>query len=103
MQLSRTEATRAALANSSGLYGQSDVNTSASAISTNAKIGHHGVAVRSLSSNTAVVWVGFDDSVSATTGVELHPGEGVTLNIDQADKVFAYTATATQRVSYIVT
>jgi len=103
MQLSRTEAVRAALANNNGAYGQADVNSSASAISSSTSVFNHGVAVKALATNTAVVYVGFDSSTSASTGVELNPGEGVELKIDQLAKVFAYTATPTQKVSYVAT
>ena len=103
MQLSRTEAIRAALANGSGLYGQASVNSSASAINASTSTVSHGVAVRALTSNTDTVWVGLDSSTSASTGIELNPGEGVTLKIDQLAKVFAYAATGTQKVSYVAT
>jgi len=103
MQLSRTEAIRAALANGSGLYGQASVNNSASAINASTSTVSHGVAVKALSSNTDTVWIGFDVSTAAGTGLELNPGEGVTLKIDQLAKVFAFAATGTQKISYVAT
>ena len=103
MQMSRTEATRAALANSVGTSGQADVNSSVSAIVDNTNTVNHGVAVRALTSNTDTVWVGLESSTSATNGVALNPGEGVTLKIDQLAKVFAFAATGTQKVSYVAT
>ena len=70
MQLSRTEAIRAALANGSGLYGQTSITGAATA---------------------------------ARTGLELNPGEGVTLKIDQLAKVFAFATTGPQKISYVAT
>tara|TARA_R100000808_G_scaffold1358_1_gene6293 strand:- start:12 stop:323 length:312 start_codon:yes stop_codon:yes gene_type:complete len=103
MQMSRTEATRAALANTSGQYGQASVTGSAAQISSNTSEVNHGVAVRALSSNTDVVWVGLDNSTAAGSGLELNPGEGVTIKIDQSAKVWAISGSGTQKISYVAT
>ena len=105
MQLSRTEAVRAALAANSGVSGQNTTIGSGAAISLDSSstaIAYHGVMVKALTANTDSVWIGIG-SATTGTGTELNPGEGVTINIDSLAKVYGISTSGTQSVSYIVT
>ena len=102
MQLSRTEAVRAALAATNGKHGQKSVTASSEPLTTDTASGFHGVSVKALASNTATVFVGIG-TVAEADGMELNPGEGVTIDIDKASSVEVITGTATQTVSYIQT
>mgnify|MGYP001174394939 FL=1 len=102
MQLSRTEAIRAALAAGTGKNGQKSVSTSSVALTTDAFIGSHGVAVKAATSNTDKVYVGIG-TVTSSNGMELNPGEGVTIKVDKASAVEAISASGTQTVAFIQT
>tara|TARA_R100001480_G_scaffold152935_1_gene155511 strand:+ start:891 stop:1202 length:312 start_codon:yes stop_codon:yes gene_type:complete len=103
MQLSRTEAVRAALAAGNGVTGQLTAGVSALPLASGSvAIANHGIAVKALTANTDSVWVGIG-SATTGTGTELNPGEGVTINIDSLTKVYVISDTAAQKVSYILT
>ena len=106
MQLSRTEAVRAALAASSGVSGQNISLVSGAAISLDSgstATAYHGIMVKALTSNTDSVWVGIGSGVTSSTGLELNPGEGVTFEYNDLSNIYGISTSGTQSVSYIVT
>jgi len=105
MQLSRTEAVRAALAATNGVSGQNISLVSSGAISLasgSTATAYHGIMVKALTANTDSVWIGIG-SATTGTGTELNPGEGVTINIDSLTKIYGISTSGTQSVSYILT
>jgi len=103
MQLSRTEAVRAALAATNGVSGQATVGISAAPLdSASTATAFHGIAVKALTSNTDTVFVGIG-SITTGTGLELNPGEGVTFEYNSLANIYGISDTAAQKVSYILT
>ena len=99
---------RAHLSRSNGTTGQVTVETGTSAtlVPASADLGDHGVFVKALSTNIDTVFAGIGTAasdVTLATGMELNPGEGITFNIDSLDKIYTISATAAQKVSYVLT
>ena len=59
-----------------------------------------GLTVLADSANTATVYVG-PSGVSATTGIPLAAGSAFTFSIDDANKIYAICATASQKLNLV--
>ena len=51
--------------------------------------------------NSDTIWVGFDSSVSATTGFPLEPGDHIDIVIDSLSKIYVVSGTAGQKL-YVI-
>jgi len=60
----------------------------------------HSVTVKALSTNTVSVYIGAT-GVTTSTGIELLPGESVSLDVTDLSSVFVISGTASQVVRYI--
>lgn len=59
--------------------------------------------VRSLSTNTATIWLGTDNMVSSANGVELLPGEGWSASaIDPFPETWVVVASGTADLRYMI-
>ena len=60
------------------------------------------VAVKALSTNTGIVYVG-DSGVTTSNGFELTAGESLTVLIDNVDKIYVIASAASQNVRWFAT
>jgi hypothetical protein len=82
--------------------GQTTVGTSAIEVITSAQVANVGYLLKSLSTNTGLIYVGFADTVSASNGFELaSANDGIFLPL-QTCSIWCISDTAAQTVSYIV-
>jgi hypothetical protein len=75
---------------STATNGRKTVTTAGTPVqlTTNAQKLSTGVFVRALSANTGKIYVGFGNTVSASTGFELSAGETLPIEINHADGVW---------------
>lgn len=70
----------------------------------------HTVLLKANSANTAPIFVGADDSMTAaltggnetTCGYPLAGGEAISLSLDNLDKIYILSTSADQEISYMV-
>lgn len=60
-----------------------------------------GVTIKALSTNTDFIYVGNSATFSVSDGHALDPGDTVSLNINNLNKVYVLAASSTQTVTYI--
>ena len=82
------------------LSGQKTVGTSAVSLGASALL-TTGVYVRAMSANTGVVYVGKDNTVTASTGYYLAAGDSVFVSINDLTKVFLIASAAAQGVCFL--
>lgn len=86
--------------------GNSNVGTSAEQIVIESTPAAHGVLIRAHKDNTGTVYIGKSDvtagSADATDGMPLQAGESLTLNVDNANKVYAIGSAAGQKLFWVV-
>lgn len=84
---------------------KSSIGTSAVQITASSIATKKGVLVKASNSNTGTIFVGNSDvtngSNDATDGFELGAGESVTIEVDNANKVYVIASTTSQRVSWL--
>ncbi len=74
------------------------VGTSATALGTGSGgAANAGIMVQAPSSNTASVFVG-DSNVTTSNGLEIEPGKGITLPIQDESSVYGIVASGTQNL-----
>lgn len=61
------------------------------------KDAYDGIVVQSLSTNTASVYIG-DSTVTTGTGLELEPGDGVNLPVQDSAQIYCISGTAGQKL-----
>jgi len=83
----------------------SDIDTTAEQLTTTSVPTVRGVVVKAANSNTGTIFVGNSDvtadSADATDGFELGAGESVTIEIDNANKVYVIASAVNQTVYWI--
>ena len=83
----------------------SDIDAAAEQITTVSMPAINGVLVKAANGNTGTIFLGNSDvtadSVDATDGFELAAGESVFIEIDNANKIYAFASVANQGVYFI--
>jgi hypothetical protein len=84
--------------------GKKSATTSASQLlSTNVKL-NSGVHIKSLGSNTDIVYIGSSSLNSAgTDGYPLEPGESIFIEINNLSNIYVRSVTGTQSIHYVAT
>ena len=59
-----------------------------------------GVQVQAASTNTASIWVGTDNTVTNTAGIEIQPGMSETIGMADPSKLWVYAVASGQAVNY---
>lgn len=77
------------------------------AAGTNQRITTHSskvaaILIKALTTNGGIIYVGFDDEVSAATGYELEAGDPLTIPIDDINKVWFDSSVNGEGISYII-
>ncbi len=82
---------------------KSSISTTAVQMTTTDFSCRRGVVIKAADANTGKVYVGFsssitNDSADATDGIELGAGQSITLEIDNANKIYVIGSAASQKV-----
>lgn len=83
------------------VHGQKIISATPSVISTDSL--RTGVTIKSITSNSADVYIGNSVSVSQNTGYVLSPGESIYLEISAMGSLYAKTITGTATIAFIGT
>lgn len=59
-----------------------------------------GVILQSLSTNTASIWVG-DSNTAVNRGLEITPGNSVTVPIDDPSHIYSISGTSSQKLNVV--
>lgn len=59
-----------------------------------------GVQIQAPSTNTASIWVGADNTVTNTNGIEIQPGMSETIGITDPSKLWVYAVASSQTFNY---
>lgn len=59
-----------------------------------------GVIIKAHNANVGPVYLGHDNTVSATTGYELSPGQSITLELLNIGRLWIFGGTAADRISW---
>lgn len=83
-----------------------DVDTAAEQVTTTSMAANRGVLITSDPANTGVVYIGNSDvtagTADATDGIPLNAGEGVFIEINNANKLYAIASAVNQKVFFLV-
>jgi hypothetical protein len=83
-----------------------DVDTSAEQLTTTSMAASRGVVITAHPDNTGVVYIGNSDvtadTTDATDGVPLNAGEGIYIEISNANKIYCIGSAANQKVYFLV-
>ena len=83
-----------------------DIDTTAEQITTTSMTANRGVIVVADPGNTGVVYLGNSDVTAGTTdstdGIPLNAGEGVFIEINNANKIYAIASAVDQKVFFLV-
>lgn len=83
-----------------GDTGQVTVGTSAVQI-TSETTAIKSVSIKSLSANTGLIYVGFSNAVTTSTGYELSARDSIEIDIDDLSDIWLISDTALQKVCYM--
>lgn len=86
--------------NAATFNGQASVTTSAAALATQAA---KSLCLKSLSTNTDVIYLGSSSGVTSGNGFPLYPGDTQCLNVSNENLVFAISASGTQTLGALGT
>lgn len=82
--------------------GYKDLTTTASIIVSTSTPLKSGIHIKAPLTNISTIFVGSSSlSTSSTSGFPLDPGESIFFEIDNLNKVYAYSATSGQKINYI--
>lgn len=81
--------------------GQTSVGVSAVQVQSSSQVCRHGVQVKANMGNTGIIYVGHSSGVTTSNGYELGPGESVFVPIDNVNKVYVISDTASQGISWL--
>ncbi len=89
-------------AQSSFAHGQTTVGTTPVQLTTSSVPAVKGILVKAHKDNNGKIYIGKDNTVTTSTGFELAAGEAVTIEVDDANKIWLVADSDDQVVSWIV-
>jgi len=81
--------------------GQTTVGTTAVRLTSESTPTKRGVVIKADDDNTGNVYIGKDNTVSTTTGFRLGAGQGITIEVDDASKIWLVADADSQKVHWI--
>ena len=81
--------------------GQTTVGTTAVQLTSESIPTERGVLIKADDDNTGNVYIGKDNTVSTTTGFRLNAGQGITIEVDDASKIWLVADAGSQKVHWI--
>jgi len=81
--------------------GQTTVGTTAVRLTSESTPAKKGVVIKADDDNTGNVYIGKDNTVSTTKGFRLGAGQGITIEVDDASKIWLVADADSQKVHWI--
>ncbi|MHC1624453.1 MAG: hypothetical protein ACXQS2_00350 [Methermicoccaceae archaeon] len=81
--------------------GQTTVGTTAVRLTSEPTPAKKGVVIKADDDNTGSVYIGKDNTVSTTIGFRLGAGQGITIEVDNASKIWLIADADNQKVHWI--